>query len=291
MKKVPKSGLPWPFLTEFPDFTEVETPVLLRSSPEGAREYLVPSRVKSESRPTFYALQQSPQQPKQLLICSGAVDRYFQIAKCFRDEDGRKDRQPEFTQVDMEMAYVSWGPLSSHAQSNSHAWNIGGGEIRDVVESIVRRIWLQVASVELPQRFPVMTYHDAMCRVCLSLQLISFTHLQLLSLDRTSRIHALVSRYTCLLLSTITFSTDYQIADLTKLLHQNVRSQLELKGLTLECLVIRKSSDPHFLAASATCGQTPSVVRHPFLFICAVPDLQNVLRNPFESPLRTCRAG
>ena len=279
-------------------FVEVETPTLLKSSPEGAREFLVPTRVgvgrgsrtvgtgsdlgenarsatasldssadaecglhanrvgrTSDTTPQFYALSQSPQQPKQLLICSGAVDKYYQIARCFRDEDGRKDRQPEFTQVDLEMAFVSWGgeeprdvlagrevgsaasmvreggmissgpSLSSSASSSSSsayigtscaarqghddqlndtpmlnnaspeaisisslqsagtgdkqisrstsrppaltntAWRIGGREVRDVMEALVRKIWKEVEGVDLPTHFPVLTYRDAMKRV------------------------------------------------------------------------------------------------------------------------------
>jgi len=154
----------------FPDFLEVETPVLLKSSPEGSREFLVPTRTASTRKsgglvrgpPLFYALPQSPQQPKQLLICSGGVDRYFQLAKCFRDEDGRKDRQPEFTQIDLEMAFVSWGDT---AAPSSDGWRIGGGEVRNVVESLVKAIWKEVEGVVLPDRFEVMSYHDAMTRV------------------------------------------------------------------------------------------------------------------------------
>lgn len=151
-------------------FVEVETPVLLRSSPEGAREFLVPTRSKNASdSPAFYALQQSPQQPKQLLIASGTVDKYFQIAKCFRDEDGRKDRQPEFTQIDMEMAYISWGPTTIGTQvlnsGCSNKWRIGGSEVRDVVETIIKKIWKEIDNVELLAPFEVMTYHEAMSRV------------------------------------------------------------------------------------------------------------------------------
>jgi aspartyl-tRNA synthetase len=155
-----------------PDFLEVETPVLLKSSPEGAREFLVPTRTPGrklgdpiKGEPLFYALPQSPQQPKQLLICSGGVDKYFQLAKCFRDEDGRKDRQPEFTQIDLEMAFVSWGDTAASSPSRSDSWRIGGGEVRNVVESLVKAIWTEVEGVALPDRFNVMTYHDAMTRV------------------------------------------------------------------------------------------------------------------------------
>lgn len=190
-------------------FVEVETPVLLRSSPEGAREFLVPTRVSvanshsdaipSESeRPLFYALQQSPQQPKQLLICSGGVDRYFQLAKCFRDEDGRKDRQPEFTQVDLEMAYVSWGQASPATSQFSDTWRIGGSEVRGVVESLIRKIWSQMEDTVLPDQFRVMTYQEAMTRVSrLYCQFFDFQDLHLFivfSMDLINRTHVLGSR-------------------------------------------------------------------------------------------------
>lgn len=156
-------------------FTEVETPMLLNSTPEGAREYLVPTRVRQAAsddagpaQPLFYALSQSPQQPKQLLVVSGAVDRYYQIARCFRDEDGRKDRQPEFTQVDLEMAWVSWGREPSaqtgEGEGSGGTWRIGGHEVRDVVEGVIRNVWRKVEGVELVERFRVMSYHEAMSR-------------------------------------------------------------------------------------------------------------------------------
>jgi aspartyl-tRNA synthetase len=155
--------------TYIPDFLEVETPILFKSSPEGAREFLVPTRNTLTSRseasnvhePLFFALPQSPQQSKQLLMCSGAVDRYYQLARCFRDEDGRKDRQPEFTQIDLEMAFVSWG----NRNLEGDPWRIGGHEVRDVVEDLIRAIWVQVEDVSLPDRFNVMTYREAMRRV------------------------------------------------------------------------------------------------------------------------------
>lgn len=166
-------------------FVEVETPMLLKSTPEGAREFLVPTRLSQQGKednkrePQFYSLAQSPQQPKQLLICSGAVDRYFQIARCFRDEDGRKDRQPEFTQLDLEMAFVSWGNdagVPNVENESGDNWRIGGQEVRDVVELLMRRVWAVAQSVDqnsaLPTRFPVMTYADAMARVSRELKLI-----------------------------------------------------------------------------------------------------------------------
>lgn len=144
------------------DFTEIETPVLLRSTPEGAREFLVPTRGAADAPPSFYALQQSPQQPKQLLMASGVCDAYFQFAKCFRDEDGRKDRQPEFTQLDLEMSFVR----GADAAPTGH-WHIGGTEVRDTTEGLVRAMWAAAgrSAAELPSgAFPVYSYADVMQR-------------------------------------------------------------------------------------------------------------------------------
>ena len=121
---------------------EIETPILNRSTPEGARDYLVPSRVHPG---TFYALPQSPQVLKQLLMCSGC-DRYFQVAKCFRDEDLRADRQPEFTQLDMELSFVDVD------------------DILDVNERMLQALWKEVLGVDVTLPLPRMTWQEAMDR-------------------------------------------------------------------------------------------------------------------------------
>jgi len=124
------------------DFFEIETPMLMKSTPEGARDFLVPSRVHNGK---FFALPQSPQIYKQLLMIGG-FDRYFQVARCFRDEDLRADRQPEFTQLDLEMSYVTQE------------------EIFQIMEDLFNYVFKKVINIDLPNTFPQLTYKESMDR-------------------------------------------------------------------------------------------------------------------------------
>lgn len=124
------------------DFVEIETPVLMKSTPEGARDFLVPSRI---NKGKFYALPQSPQIYKQILMVSG-FDRYMQIVKCFRDEDLRSDRQPEFTQIDVEMSFVD------------------RDDVLTLIEQYIKKVWKEILNIEIQTPFLRMSYEEAMMR-------------------------------------------------------------------------------------------------------------------------------
>jgi len=123
-------------------FLEIETPTLFKSTPEGAREFLVPSRIHAGQ---FYALPQSPQQYKQILMCAG-VDKYFQLARCYRDEDLRADRQPEFTQVDIEMSFIE------------------REDIYNLIEGLLKRVWKTALDIDVPTPFPRIPFEEVMNR-------------------------------------------------------------------------------------------------------------------------------
>ncbi|SCU91971.1 LAMI_0E08152g1_1 [Lachancea mirantina] len=161
------------------NFTEIETPLLFKSTPEGAREFLVPSRHLQSGEPAFYALPQSPQQYKQLLMASG-VSRYFQIARCFRDEDLRSDRQPEFTQVDLEMSFAS------------------GEDVMKVVGDTVSKVWKQHSAdnclktlnragqiVDVTESTPIqrLSYKEAMVNYGIDKPDLRFPDLKILDLS------------------------------------------------------------------------------------------------------------
>lgn len=127
------------YFGEMNRFLEIETPTLFKSTPEGAREFLVPTRQRGK----FYALTQSPQQYKQLLMVGG-MDRYFQIARCYRDESGRMDRQPEFTQIDLELSFLTQK------------------DIYVLIENFLKMLWKEILGIDIKTPFQQMKYRDAM---------------------------------------------------------------------------------------------------------------------------------